>query len=110
MCNLGELQPNLVPIPLLEQTYRVDTGDIFREDKYSKSKHNITLSIKRRRLPLAPAYLIAALRNQGQCLSKAVVDLKLPNDTDDSFAIYVPVSRAKRMIDLIIIRHFSKKF
>ena len=38
-CNLEELQPNLVPIPLVEQTFRVDIGDILPKDKKSKSNH-----------------------------------------------------------------------
>ena len=41
-CNLEELQPNLVPIPLLEQTFRVDIGDILPKDKKSKSNNKTT--------------------------------------------------------------------
>ena len=67
------------------------------------------LSIKRRALPLAPAYCITTHKSQGQTLSKVVIDLKLPNDTDDIAAIYVPLSRVKRLADLIIIRHFDYK-
>ena len=34
---------------------------------------------------------------------------KLPNGTDDIAAIYVPLSRVKRLTDLIILRHFDYK-
>ena len=54
------------------------------------------LSMKRRALPVAPAYCITTHKSQGQTLNKVVVDLKLPNDTDDSAAIYVPLSCVKR--------------
>ena len=108
-CNLEELQPNLVPIPLLEQTFRVDIGDILPKDKKSKSNNKTMLSVKRRALPLAPAYCITTHKSQGQTLNKVVVDLKLPNDMDDIAAIYVPLSRVKRLVDLVIIRHFDYK-
>ncbi len=67
------------------------------------------LTIKRRPLPLAPAYCITTHKSQGQTLNKVVIDLKLPNDTDDIAAVYVPLSRVKRLADLIIIRYFDYK-
>ena len=36
-CNLEELQPKLVPIPLMEQTFRVDIADMLPKDKKPKS-------------------------------------------------------------------------
>ena len=108
-CNLEELRPDLVPIPLLEQTVRVDIGDILPNDKKSKSNHKTMLSMKRRALPVAPAYCITTHKSQGQTLNKVVVDLKLPNDADDIAVIHVPLSRVKRLVDLIIIRHFNYK-
>jgi hypothetical protein len=35
--------------------------------------------------------------------------LNLPNDTDDIAAIYVSLSRVKRLEDLAILRHFDYK-
>ncbi|CAF3062508.1 unnamed protein product, partial [Rotaria sp. Silwood2] len=32
-CNLEQLQPNLVPIPLMEQTFRIDIADVLPKDK-----------------------------------------------------------------------------
>ncbi|CAF1369352.1 unnamed protein product [Adineta ricciae] len=46
---------------------------------------------------------------RGQTLNKVVIDLKLPKDTDDIAAVYVPLSRVKRLTDLIILRHFDYK-
>ena len=95
---------------MVEQTFRVDIGDILPKDKKSKLNHKTMLSIKRRALPLAPAYCITTHKSQGQTLNKVVIDLKLPNDNqDDIAAIYVPLSRVKRLVDLIIIRHFDYK-
>ncbi|CAF1685053.1 unnamed protein product, partial [Adineta ricciae] len=54
-CNLKNLQPKLVPIPIIEQTFQ------------------------------------------------------LPKDTDDIAPVYVPLSRVKRLSDLIILRHFDYK-
>ncbi|CAF1281016.1 unnamed protein product [Adineta ricciae] len=67
------------------------------------------LSIKRRALLLVPAYSITIHKSQGQTLNKVVIDLKLPKDTDDIAAVYVPLSRVKRLDDLIILRHFDYK-
>ncbi|CAF1225215.1 unnamed protein product [Rotaria sordida] len=60
-------------------------------------------------MPLAPAYCITTHKSQGQTLNKVVIDLKLPNDTDDIAAVYVPLSRVKRLVDLVILQHFDCK-
>ncbi|CAF5050646.1 unnamed protein product, partial [Rotaria socialis] len=36
-CNLEQLQPKLIPIPAVEQTFRVDISDIIPKDKKAKS-------------------------------------------------------------------------
>ena len=108
-CNFEQLQSNLVPIPLMEQTFRINIADFLPKDKKPKSDRNTTLSIKRRALPLVPAYSITTHKSQGQTLSNVVIDLKLPNKTDDLAAIYVPLSRVKRLTDLIILRPFDYK-
>ena len=108
-CNMEELPPKLVPIPLIEQTFRVDISDILPKDKRPRSNQKAILSVKRRALPLVPAYCITTHKSQGQTLSKVVIDLKLPNETDDIAAVYVPLSRVKRLTDLVILRHFDYK-
>ena len=108
-CNLEELQPKLVPIPLMEQTFRVDIADMLPKDKKPKSNGKAILSIKRRALPLVPAYCITTHKSQGQTLNKVVIDLKLPSETDDIASVYVPLSRVKRLTDLIILRPFDYK-
>jgi hypothetical protein len=102
-CNLEQLQPKLVSIPLMEQTFRVDIADILPKDKKSKSNQKAVLSIKRHALPLVPAYYITTHKSQGQTLNKIVIDLKLSNETDGIAADYVPLSRVKRLTDLIIL-------
>ena len=87
-CNMEELPPKLVPIPLIEQTFRVDISDILPKDKWPRSNQKAILSVKRRALPLVPAYCITTHKSQGQTLSKVVIDLKLPNETDDIAAVY----------------------
>jgi hypothetical protein len=106
-CKLENLQPKLIPIPLMEQTFQVDITDLLPKDKKPKANKKAMLSIKRRALPLVPAYCITTHKSQGQTLSKVIIDLKFPNDTDDIAAVYVPLSRVKRLADLIILRHFD---
>ncbi|CAF3176819.1 unnamed protein product [Rotaria sp. Silwood2] len=55
-CNLEQLLPKLIPIPVMEQTFRVDIGDMLPKDKKPKSNRKTVLSIKRRALLLVPAY------------------------------------------------------
>ena len=106
-CNFEQLQSNFVPIPLMEQTFRVNLTDVLPKDKRPKSNQKIVFSIKRRALPLVPAYSITTHKSQGQTLNKVVIDLKLPSGNDDIAAIYVPLSRVKRLTDLIILRPFD---
>jgi hypothetical protein len=108
-CNFDQLQSNLVPIPMMEQTFRINIADILPKDKKPKSDQKTILSIKRRALPLVPGYSITTHKSQGQTLNNVVIDLKLPSRTDDIAAIYVPLSRVKRLTDLIILRHFDYK-
>ena len=105
-CKLEGLQEKLIPIPLVEQTFRVD---ILPKDKNSKSSQKTVLSIKRSALPLVPAYCITTHKSQSQTLNKVVIDLKLPNKTDDIAAVYVPLSHVKRLVDLSILRQFDYK-
>ncbi|CAM4866133.1 unnamed protein product [Rotaria socialis] len=57
-CNLTSLQSNLLPIPLMEQTFQINITDVLPEDMRPKSNRKATLSIKRCALPLVPAYCI----------------------------------------------------
>ncbi len=93
----------------MEQTFCVDIADILPKDKRPKTNRKAILSIKRRALPLVPAYSITTHKSQGQTLKNVVIDLKLPNENDDLASIYVPLSRVKRLTDLIILRHFDYK-
>ena len=107
--NLEQPQPKLIPIPIVEQIFRVDMSDMIPKDKKAKLNRQAMLSIKRRLLPLVPAYSITTHKSQGQTLNKVVIDLKLPNKTDDIAAVYVPLSRVKRLDDLVILRYFDYK-
>lgn len=108
-CNFEQLPSSLVPIPLIEQTFRFNIADILPNEKKLRPEQKAILSVKRRALPLVPAYSITTHKSQGQTLRNVVIDLKLPNRTDDIAAIYVPLSRVKRLTDLIILRYFDYK-
>jgi hypothetical protein len=75
-CSLEKLQSKLVPIPIMEQTFRVNIADIRPKDnRKSKLNGKTMLSIKRRALPLVPAYSITTHKSQGETLNKVVIDL-----------------------------------
>jgi ATP-dependent exoDNAse (exonuclease V) alpha subunit len=50
----------------MEQTFRVDIADILPKDKRPKTNRKAILSIKRRAIPLVPAYSITTHKSQGQ--------------------------------------------
>ncbi|CAF2895747.1 unnamed protein product [Rotaria sp. Silwood2] len=108
-CNLEQLEPKLIPISVMEQTFRVDIGDMLPKDKKPKSNRKTVLSIKRRALLLVPAYCTTTYKIQGQTLNKVVMDLKMPNETDDTAAVYVPLSQVKRLTDYVILQYFDYK-
>ena len=108
-CNFEQLRSNLVPIPLMEETFRINIADILPNDKKAKPYRKTILSINRRALPLVPVYSITKHKSQGQTLNNVVIDLKLPSTTDDIAAVYVALSRVKRLTDLVILRHFDFK-
>ena len=104
---MKEFQPKRVPIPLIEQTFRIDIIDIVPKEKRTRSNHKALLSVKRRALSLLLVYYITAHKSQGQTMDTVVTDLKPPNETDDIAAIYVSLSHVKRLADLVILRHFD---
>ena len=67
------------------------------------------VSVNRTQLPLEPAYSCTGHKSQGQTLDRVAVDL-VPQTgmkkINTSFA-YVPLSRVRRLQDLVILRPFS---
>ena len=84
----------------IEQTLQVDISDILSTNKRPRLRSNkkAILSVKRRSLPLVPAYCITTHKSQGQTLR-----------TDDIAAVYVPLSRVKHLADLVLVRYFDYK-
>ena len=94
-CQQTDPESNFVSKPLMEQTFQINVNDILPKEKNSKQGNQPILLIKRRPLPLVPAYCITTHKSRGQILGKVVIDLKLSNDTDDITAVYVPLFRVK---------------
>ncbi|CAF4231603.1 unnamed protein product [Adineta steineri] len=65
------------------------------------------ISIKRKALPLIPAYSITTHKSQGQTLGRIIVDLVTPPGPVEVASVYVPLSRVKRLDDLLIVRPFD---
>ncbi|CAF1263342.1 unnamed protein product [Rotaria sp. Silwood1] len=71
------------------------------------NKKTAKLTIKRKALPLIPAYSMTTHKSQGQTLGKIIVDLVMPSGPLEVASVYVPLSRVKRLDDLLIIRPFE---
>ena len=99
MTPLDGLRPNHVPILPKSGSFQVKIPGM--EDK---------ISINRRHFPLVPRFACTAHKSQGQTLSKAIVDLVVPEDkigpVEISFS-YVPLSRVRALDDLTILRPFD---
>ncbi|CAF1946924.1 unnamed protein product [Rotaria magnacalcarata] len=65
------------------------------------------ISIKRNALPLIPAYSITTHNSQGHTLGKIIIDLVMPPSPVEVASVYVPLSRLKRLDDLLIVRTFD---
>ncbi|CAF1289252.1 unnamed protein product [Adineta steineri] len=107
---LSELDPKIIPIGLSEQTFQFDMKDLLvgNISKIKKLTNRTTkISIKRKALPLVPAYSITTHKSQGQTLGKVIIDLVVPPGPVEIASTYVPLSRVKRLEDLLILRPFK---
>ncbi|CAF3824729.1 unnamed protein product, partial [Rotaria magnacalcarata] len=107
---LAELQAKIIPIPISEKTFLFDVKELLAENvaKAAKiNKKNTKISIKRKALPLIPAYSMTTHKSQGQTLGKIIIDLVMPPGPVKVASVYVPLSRVNRLDDLLIIRPFE---
>ncbi|CAF4251337.1 unnamed protein product [Rotaria socialis] len=107
---LRDLQTKIIPISVSEQTFLFDIKELLTEtiSKAAKKGKKLTkISIKRKALPLIPAYSMTTHKSQGQTLGKIIVDLVMPSGPVEVASVYVPLSRVKRLDDLLIVRSFE---
>ena len=109
---LDSLDSLIIPIPSVEKTFDVnleklyaDKGPIMKMFKDKKLK--TTISVKRKTLPLIPAYSITTHKSQGQTLFKIIIDLNMPPGMVEVASAYVPLSRVQQLTDLIILQDVS---
>jgi hypothetical protein len=108
---LESLEPSIIPIPVVEKTFEVNLKKLYANQGsmlklLNDQKIKATISVKRRGLPLVPAYAITTHKSQGQTLSKIVIDLNMPPGVVEVASAYVPLSRVRRLDDLIILQNF----
>ena len=107
---LAELRTKIIPISISEQTFLFDVKELLAQNVAKAAKINkktTKISIKRKALPLIPAYSMTTHKSQGQTLSKIIIDLVTPPGPVEVASIYVPLSRVKRLDDLLIVRAFD---
>ncbi|CAF1314365.1 unnamed protein product [Rotaria sp. Silwood1] len=107
---LAELQSKIVPIAISEQTFLFDAKELLPANVAKAAKINkktTKLTVKRKALPLIPAYSMTTHKSQGQTLGKIIVDLVMPHGPIELASVYVSLSRVKRLDDLLIIRPFE---
>ncbi|CAF1212097.1 unnamed protein product [Rotaria magnacalcarata] len=107
---LKDLEKKIIPISLTEQTFTFNIKDLLTEivSKAAKVVKRATkIVIKRKALPLIPAYSITTHKSHGQTLRKIFVDLVTPPGPVELASVYFPLSRVKRQDDLLIVRPFN---
>ncbi|CAF4567013.1 unnamed protein product [Rotaria sp. Silwood2] len=107
---LAEFQTKIIPISISEQTFLFDVKELLAENVAKAAKINkkaTKISIKRKALPLIPAYSMTTHKSQGQTLDKIIIDLVMPPGPLEVASVCVPLSRVKRLDDLLIIRPFE---
>ena len=107
---LDELRSTVIPVSISEQAFLFDgkqllTENVERVAKINKSTTKI--SIKRRALPLIPDYSMITHKSQGQTLGKVIIDLVMPPGPIEVALVYVPLSRVKRLEDLLVVLPFE---
>ena len=112
MIKLDSLDPLIIPIPVIDKTFEVNLEKLYA-DKGSimkilnSKKLKTTIHVKRKGLPLVPAYSITTHKSQGQTLPKIVIDLNMPPGMVEVASAYVPLSRVQRLTDLVILQDFN---
>ena len=100
MNSLDGLSPNNVPIFPKARSFGVKIPG--RKD---------AINISRTHFPLVPRFACTAHKSQGQTLTKAIVDLVVPENWKGGVEInfsYVPLSRVRALNDLTILRPFDR--
>ncbi|CAF2117814.1 unnamed protein product, partial [Rotaria magnacalcarata] len=54
-----------------------------------------------------PAYSVTTHKSQGQTLGEIIIDLAIPPGPVEVASVYGPLSRVKRLDDLLIVRPFD---
>ncbi|CAF4668380.1 unnamed protein product, partial [Rotaria socialis] len=106
------LDPLIIPIPVVEKTFEVNLEKLYADKGpilkiLNSKKLRTTISVKRRGLPLVPAYSITTHKSQGQTLPKIVIDLNMPPGMVEVASAYVPLSRVQQLTDLTILQDFN---
>lgn len=112
MEKLNSLDPFIIPIPVIEKTFEVNLEKLYADKgpliKMLNNRNlKTTITVKRKGLPLVPAYSITTHNSQGQTLSKIVIDLNMPPGIVEVASAYVPLSRVQQLTDLVILRDFN---
>ncbi|CAF1265132.1 unnamed protein product [Rotaria sp. Silwood1] len=85
------------------------TRGIFRQLVYDESPEDVRYQDKN--FPLNTKFItqpnMTTHKSQGQTLGKFIVDLVMPPGPPEVASVYVPLSRVKRLDDLLIIRPFE---
>ncbi|CAF1545855.1 unnamed protein product [Didymodactylos carnosus] len=104
---LDTLPQKLVPIALVEETFQVECKELLPERERRKNVVKTKVKVTRKQFPFVPAYSITTYKSQGQTIPKIVVDLVFPPGCKPQVAAaYVPISRVKKLDDLILLRSF----
>ena len=112
MKKLDSLDPLIIPIPVIDKTFEVNSEKLYADKgpimkKFNDKKLKSTITVKRKGLPLVPAYSITTHKSQGQTLPKMVIDLNMPPGIVEVASAYMPLSRVQQLTDLVILQDFS---
>ena len=114
LCKLELLESSIVPVPVIEKDYVVDLKKLFANQQLmlkllNDRKLKAAINVKRRALPIVPAYAIITHKSQGQTLPKIVIDLNMPLGIVEVAPVDALLSRVQRLDDLVILQDFDIK-
>ena len=94
---LEGLEKDVLPLVPLERTFSIVHGKGLK-------------TIRRRQLPVTPAYSFTDYRSQGQTLSHSIIDIATPPSGGlTPFNVYVALSRGRGRDNIRLLRDFDEK-
>eukprot|EP00742_Colponemidia_sp_Colp-10_P013665 GILJ01015450.1.p1 GENE.GILJ01015450.1~~GILJ01015450.1.p1 ORF type:complete len:670 (+),score=37.93 GILJ01015450.1:1352-3361(+) len=106
---LQSLPEGIVPIVPVEKSFQWTESASAGSVQPPGLGRTPTLSVKRKQLPIIPAFVLTDYKVQGKSFDNVIVDITKPPGNRDAVGTYVCLSRARSLQGLAILRPFQRQ-